>query len=126
MGDSADSDNGLGYYMWSIADNRLIMDAVTSECHGFTTEVGSQGVTIEEILERIDIEMRDRVAHAIMESITAGVFFNQHYKVRLPDRSVRWIVAKGRAIFDSDNSPFLGLGAVRDVTSRRPRLLDSE
>ncbi|UXS03076.1 PAS domain-containing protein [Agrobacterium tumefaciens] len=109
--------------MWSIADNRLIMDAVTAECHGFSADTGAQGVTIEEILERIDIEMRDRVAQAIMDSITTGVFFNQRYKVWLPDGSFRLITAKGRAIFDADNAPFLGLGAVRDITVKRPRAL---
>ncbi|MGG2477637.1 PAS domain-containing protein, partial [Rhizobium sp. BR5] len=36
LGDKTDSDNALGYYMWSISDNRLIMDAVTAECHGFS------------------------------------------------------------------------------------------
>ncbi len=123
LGDNANSDNELGYYMWSIADNRLIMDAVTAECHGFSAETGAQGVTIEEILERIDIEMRDKVAQAIMDSNTTGAFFNQRYKVWLPDGSFRLIVAKGRAIFDTENSPFLGLGAVRDVTVKRPRAL---
>ncbi|WP_262526040.1 PAS domain-containing protein [Agrobacterium tumefaciens] len=123
LGDNANSDDELGYYMWSIADNRLIMDAVTAECHGFSADTGAQGVTIEEILERIDIEMRDRVAQAIMDSITTGVFFNQRYKVWLPDGSFRLITAKGRAIFDADNAPFLGLGAVRDITVKRPRAL---
>jgi PAS domain-containing protein len=119
LGDKTDSDNAIGYYMWSISDNRLIMDAVTAECHGFSVTVGSQGVTIEDILERIDIEMRDRVAQAIFESITTGVFFDQRYKVNLPDGSARWIVAKGRAIFDADNTPFLGLGSVQDITLKK-------
>ncbi|WP_244555768.1 hypothetical protein [Agrobacterium salinitolerans] len=74
LGDKTDSDNALGYYMWSISDNRLIMDAVTAECHGFSEPVASRGVTIEAILERIDVEMRDQVAQAIFESITTGVF----------------------------------------------------
>lgn len=119
LGDKTDSDDTLGYYMWSISDNRLIMDAVTAECHGFTEAVGSRGVTIEAILERIDDEMRDHVAQAIFESITTGVFFDQRYKVNLPDGSTRWIIAKGRAIFDADDTPFLGLGSVRDITIRK-------
>lgn len=120
LGDKTDSDNALGYYMWSISDNRLIMDAVTAECHGFSEPVASRGVTIEAILERIDVEMRDQVAQAIFESITTGVFFDQRYKVNLPDGSNRWIVAKGRAIFDADNTPFLGIGSVRDITLKKP------
>ncbi|CUW95522.1 conserved hypothetical protein [Agrobacterium fabacearum S56] len=119
QGDKADSDNALGYYMWSISDNRLIMDTVTAECHGFSEAVASRGVSIEDILERIDVEMRDQVARAIFESITTGVFFDQRYKVHLPDGSIRWIVAKGRAIFDAENTPFLGLGSVRDVTLKK-------
>lgn len=43
LGNKTDSDNALGYYMWSISDNRLIMDAVTAECHGFSQEVASRG-----------------------------------------------------------------------------------
>ncbi|MBO0129734.1 PAS domain-containing protein [Agrobacterium burrii] len=120
LGDKTDSDNVLGYYMWSIADNRLIMDAVTAECHGFSEPVASRGVTIEQVLEKIDVEMRDRVAQAIFDSITTGAFFDQRYKVNLPDGSVRWIVAKGRAIFDADNTPFLGIGSVRDITLKKP------
>ncbi|AMD59174.1 hypothetical protein C241_02289 [Bradyrhizobium lupini HPC(L)] len=120
QGDKTDSDNALGYYMWSISDNRLIMDAITAECHGFSEPVASLGVTIEEILERIDIEMRDRVAQAIFDSITTGVFFDQRYKVNLPDGSSRWIAAKGRAIFDPEGTPFLGIGSVRDITLKKP------
>jgi PAS domain-containing protein len=120
LGDKTDSDDALGYYMWSISDNRLIMDAVTAECHGFSEPAASRGVTIEEVLEKIDVDMRDRVAQAIFDSITTGAFFDQRYKVNLPDGSVRWIVAKGRAIFDADNTPFLGIGSVRDITLKKP------
>ena len=35
---------------------------------------------------------------ALGDSITTGVFFDQRYRVNLPDGSARWIVAKGRAI----------------------------
>jgi len=106
--------------MWSISDNRLIMDAITAECHGFSEPVASRRVKIEEILERIDIEVRDRVAQAIFDSITTGVFFDQRYKVNLPDGSSRWIAAKGRAIFDPEGTPFLGIGSVRDITLKKP------
>ncbi len=118
-GDKADSDDALGYFMWSITDNRLIMDKITAECHGFAEPVASRGVTIEAILERVDIEMRDAVAKAIFDSITTGVFFDQRYKVNLPDGSKRWVVAKGRAIFDAENTPFLGIGSVRDISLRK-------
>lgn len=98
--------------MWSITDDRLIMDEMTSQYHGFTADVGSKGVTIEDILERICPEMRDKVAMAIMASLTEGVLFDQRYKVLLPDGSTRTIAARARPILDEDNHPFLGLGAV--------------
>lgn len=111
--------------MWSITDNRLIMDLATSKYHGFTAEIGARGVTIEDILDRISPEMRDHVALAIMESITTGALFDQRYKVLLPDGTSRTIVARARPIFDENNAPFLGLGAVHDVTTTNPRPLRS-
>ena len=123
MGESEGVEGGVGYFMWSITENRLIMDEVTSEYHGFSAEVGAQGVTIEDILERIDIEMRDRVASAIIDSITEKALFDQRYKVIRPDGTTRIIAARARPIFDADDAPFLGLGAVHEVTFKRPRLL---
>lgn len=116
MADNQDKEGGVGYFMWSITDDRLIMDEMTSQYHGFTADVGSKGVTIDDILERICPEMRDRVAMAIMASLTEGVLFDQRYKVLLPDGSTRTIAARARPIFDEDNHPFLGLGAVHEVT----------
>lgn len=121
MCDGVDANN-LGYFMWSISDNRLVMDALTAEWHGFSVATGAIGVSIEQILERVDSAQRDEMAGAIMNSLTTGVPFDFRYKLCLPDGKVRHIAARARPIFDAENVPFLGLGAVQDVTPKRPPL----
>jgi hypothetical protein len=106
--------SALGLYTWHVCENRLVADHVFAGFYGFTDQQVSDGVSVEEIMDRIMVEDRERVARQIHSAILSGEFFSTSYRV-MRDGKVRHISSFGRCLKDSDGIPSHFTGALFEI-----------
>jgi PAS domain S-box-containing protein len=107
---------GFGVWIWTIATNRVWGSEQWRRLLGFATDAT---VSLEEVLERIHPDDREKVRSEVRRAGETGADFTGEYRVMLPDGAVRWIAAQGRGYADPHGKPARTLGAVIDVTGRK-------
>ena len=109
---------GVGAFVWDLSADRLRWDGRLMELFGLDEE--SFGGTIEAFNKCVHPDDLPRVSHALERAVATCGDFEAEYRVVLPDGSVRWIEARGRAVADHPGDPAERLaGAALDITSRR-------
>jgi len=73
----------------------------------------------EDVLAAIHPEDRARVRAAAAEAIAARGDYHAEYRVRWPDGDTRWLISRGRALYDEAGAPLRMVGVTVDITERR-------
>ncbi len=113
----------VGYYTWNVGQNLVYLDAVAAYLREFSLEEGAKGIPVEDFIAQIESRSRARVAEAVYNSLTNGVFYDQEYRIQLKSGGLRWLRTTGRVILDGDRVPIMAIGTVRDVTERKALLM---
>ncbi|MFK3691537.1 PAS domain-containing protein [Agrobacterium tumefaciens] len=113
----------VGYYTWNVGPNLVYLDAVAAHLREFSPEQGARGIPVEDFIAQIENGSRARVAQAVYNSLTNGVFYDQEYRIQLRAGGFRWLRTTGRVILDSDRLPIMAMGTVRDVTAGKVLLM---
>lgn len=71
------------------------------------------------VSESIHPEDRPGMEDAIRRAVVRRADYHAEYRVIWPDRSLHWIVTRGRAIYGDDDKPLRMAGVTLDVTARR-------
>ena len=107
----------IGSWDWHILENRIIWN------HNHFRLMGLDPQTRE-----VDYQIwRDRVHPDDLELVEAGIRqallnhtdYEAEYRVIYPDRSIHWIIGKGRAIYNQSGQPVRMLGMIIDITDRK-------
>ncbi|HSM80521.1 MAG TPA: PAS domain S-box protein [Nodosilinea sp.] len=61
----------------------------------------------------------DRVEQALQDALHQHHDYETEYRVFYPDGTMRWLVGRGRGIYDSDQQPIRMLGVILDITDRK-------
>jgi len=80
-----------------------------------TTFVG----TIDDFRQGLHPDDRERVLAAIDEAERRGTQYEEEFRVRWPDGTVRWVAARGRFSYAADGQATHMLGIATDVTARK-------
>lgn len=113
----------VGYYTWNIGQNLIYLDAVAARLREFSPEKAARGIPVEDFIAQIESGSRARVAKAVYNSLTNGVFYDQEYRIQLKSGGSRWLRTTGRVILDSDQLPIMAMGTVRDVSAGKILLM---
>ncbi|WP_407811293.1 PAS domain-containing protein, partial [Staphylococcus aureus] len=70
-------------------------------------EKAARGIPVEDFIAQIESGSRARVAEAVYNSLTNGVFYDQEYRIQLTSGGFRWLRTTGRVILDSDRLPIM-------------------
>jgi PAS domain S-box-containing protein len=108
---------GVGVFEWDLATGALIWDDRLLTLFGY--DRGSFDGTIEAFNARLHPDDLPRVSRALQEAIDTVGDYTAQYRIRLPDGSVRWIGARGRALAGPDGRAARVLGAAYDTTAHR-------
>jgi two-component system sensor kinase FixL len=84
------------------------------------------GVTFERFLESIHPDERLSTEGAIEEALVDGGDYNIEHRIIRRNGEIRWIAARGRAIYSAAGQPLKMMGASFDVTERKQRELEAE
>ncbi|MDZ7925952.1 MAG: PAS domain-containing protein [Agrobacterium sp.] len=113
----------VGYYTWNVGPNLVYLDGVAAQLRDFSEEKAACGIPVEDIIAQIESGARARVAKAIYNSLTNGIFYDQQYRIKLKSGGFRWLRTTGRVLLDGDRIPLMAMGTVRDITARKILLM---
>ena len=107
----------IGVWEWHIAENRLSADA---RMHAlYQIEAGAASTQLDRWTERIDEADRDRVIKEFSSSVDQAGPFDSEFRLRLPDRSVKFIKANGLLSGSREAGTLSLIGVNWDMTALR-------
>jgi PAS domain S-box-containing protein len=107
----------LGSFDWNISKNEVIWNKNHFYLLGLEPEeVEASYATWRESVHPEDI---DRVEGAVAQALTTQTDYQAEYRVIHPDGTVRWLLGKGRGLYDEAGKPLRMVGIVLDISDRK-------
>jgi signal transduction histidine kinase len=113
----------LGLWSRDMQTDKIWATERTRTMYDFTTGVS---VTFERFLESVHPDERLSIEGTIKEALVDGRDYNIEHRIIRRTGEVRWIAARGRAIYNAAGQPLKMMGASFDVTGRKQRELEAE
>ncbi len=110
----------IGTWEWDIEADEIVTNPAFARVFGVDPSAAEEGAPLEEYLEAIHPEDRDRVAAAIEEAVEARDEYYAEYRVQGADGTLRWVSARGHVEAGEDERPVFR-GAVTEITDRKER-----
>jgi PAS domain S-box-containing protein len=106
----------LGTWQLDLATGEL---DCTPTCKAFFGVPSDAPFSYKALLETIHPEDRAGMQEAVESAVRAGDVYRREYRIVLSGGSVRWILASGRANYDSGGKPYRMVGVTLDITERK-------
>ncbi|MCP6762242.1 MAG: PAS domain-containing protein [Fischerella sp. CENA71] len=71
------------------------------------------------LLDCVHPEDRDYVRESVKQALEQQIDYEAEYRTIWPDRSIHWILARGRGIYETDGTPMRMIGVTLDITERK-------
>jgi PAS domain S-box-containing protein len=109
----------IGSWEWDLETGAVTWSDEMYRMHGASPQ--EFPVTFDKAIELVEPEDRARIQDNIRRAFERGqrALPDIDYRIVLPDRSVRALFGRARAVYDDDGRPIRMLGTVQDVTERR-------
>lgn len=112
--------SGVGTWDFEFSTRELTWSNTTRKLFGISPDAP---IDYDIFLSLLDLQDRDRTAHAVQESIDTGCNFDIQYRVHGHSDAGHWVRALGAIVADSDGAPTRLSGVMIDV-DREKRLED--
>ncbi|RUT02895.1 hypothetical protein DSM106972_058150 [Dulcicalothrix desertica PCC 7102] len=108
-------------YTWrcDIPNNLVFTDAYFANLFGLDAETSVAGLPITQFLKGIHVDDRSHVTTLIERAILTGEDYTAEYRVYNAQGQERWVIARGRAEYDSQGNAISFPGALTDITDRK-------
>ena len=113
----ATENGGVGIWEWNIETGHLEWNPQLKRIFGFPPE--KNGLTIDQFVAAIHAEDRQWVQVAYEGALKKRAEFHCEYRIRWPDGSTHWVLARGHGRYDLSGEPTSMVGTGIDVTERR-------
>jgi PAS domain S-box-containing protein len=104
---------------WHIDTNRVVGDDRFAALYGLTAVKAAEGVgpsTFFSIIHPLD---RGRIRLAVGGMLRGAEIFSKEFRLLLPDGAIRWVHARGRCHYDTQERPTCFSGALVDITEQK-------
>ncbi|MBD2561264.1 MULTISPECIES: bifunctional diguanylate cyclase/phosphodiesterase [Nostoc] len=109
--------NYIGSWDWNLLDGAVIWNDNHFRLLGLEPETSSARYQVwRNAIHPKDVE---RVEQALFNAMTQHTNYEAEYRVIHPDGKVRWLVGKGRSIYNEVGKPVRMLGVVIDISDRK-------
>ena len=107
----------IGTWDWDIATKRVSWSEQSKQMFGVDAP-GAQ-FAVETAVRAVHPADRERFLLAIEEALKQGRLYELEFRVCDPDGTVRWVLGKGRAMYDPPRRAARMLGINVDITARK-------
>jgi PAS domain S-box-containing protein len=104
---------------WQIDKNRILGDPRFAALYGIKAEEAASGVSPNLFFSIIHPDDRTRIRLAIGGILRGAEVFSKEYRILLPNRTMRWVHARGRCRYDREDRPTRFSGVLVDITERK-------
>ncbi|MBY0381427.1 MAG: PAS domain-containing protein [Xanthobacteraceae bacterium] len=112
--------NIVGSWEWDLEKNTVVSDPEVARLFGLDTAKAKSGLPIECYLDSVFKDDLERLKCSIERTIHDGSAYSVVYRVRQPDRSLRWVFAIGKAVVE-DGQIVRFPGTIIDITNDEKR-----
>ncbi len=106
--------SGMGQWSWDVASDQVTWDAAARRI--FVWPEDEQRIAFEDFIDRMHPDDRERMRASMAAGVETGTYQDFSCRIVVPDGSVRWIIAKGRALRDASGKTTRLIGGVLDIT----------
>ncbi|MBF2019425.1 MAG: PAS domain S-box protein [Hydrococcus sp. C42_A2020_068] len=107
----------IGSWDWNIEENILTWNENHFRLLGLRPgEIESSYQTWRDRVHPEDVE---RVEQALARAVVDRADFEAEYRIIYPNGTVRWLMSKGRGLYDEHRKPIRMLGVVFDISDRK-------
>jgi PAS domain S-box-containing protein len=107
---------GAGLWVMELDTGHVWVTTKTRELFHFAPD---EELNCESFFKVVHPEDRERVHKAMQQALQSGENLRSEYRIVLPDRSIRWIVARGQRYLKSTGEPDRMMGVSFDITERK-------
>jgi PAS domain S-box-containing protein len=104
---------------WQIEKNRILGDPRFAALYGIKAEEAERGVSPNLFFSIIHPDDRNRIRLAIGGILRGAEIFSKEYRILLPNHTMRWMHARGRCLYVSEDRPTRFSGVLVDITERK-------
>ena len=106
-----------GIFDWDIKSGQTFTSKRWQEIHGVEN---SETYNREEFTRLVHPEDIDRVERSVQEHLSGKTPVSEcEYRIRTLQGEEKWVMGRGKAIFDDDGKPIRMFGSVSDITERK-------
>lgn len=109
----------IGTWFWDIPENRFTIDEGFARAFGLDPALGRDGLSLDQVVERVHPDDRAVLADAMNEAMKRGGAYAHQYRTRRTDGKFYWLEANGRVEFAADGTPRSFPGVLLDIEERR-------
>ena len=107
---------GEGTFDYDFSTNRTIFSARGLDLFGFAP---GDPASYDECLARIHPDDRAEAAAHFWQALRDHVDYQIEHRVLLPDGGMRWVVVKGRGVYNASGQIVRAVGVLMDITERK-------
>ncbi|BAU66963.1 PAS/PAC sensor hybrid histidine kinase [Stanieria sp. NIES-3757] len=111
-------------FEWNIETNQVFWTAEEEALYGLTP--GSFQGQLENWKQAVHPEDRDRAVQDVLDAVANRTDLNTEFRIIHPDGNVRWLAAKGRTFYDTEDRPLRMIGMNEDITERKQLEMERE
>jgi PAS domain S-box-containing protein len=108
---------GIGCWDWLVSTGAVTWN--TNHYHLFGYQPGEIEPTYQHWRERVHPDDLIQVERALTRADETQSDYEAEYRIVLPNGEIRWILGKGRGIYDQTGTAVRSLGVVYDITERK-------
>ncbi len=105
-----------GSWLWNLQTRKLTWSEGQKQIFGFSSD---RELTFEDYVGTLHPEDREVVLKTLSDASSAGLPYDQEFRIVLPDGAIRFIYSSGRPVLDESGGTMEYLGATADVTERK-------
>jgi hypothetical protein len=109
----------IGNWSWDAASDRIQADMFVALLFNVDPEEAETGLPLATFVAGIHPDDRDRVLALVRRGGRDGGLYVIEYRVRSTDGLTRWVLGRGRFLFDHRGRPVSGSGIIVDITDVR-------
>ncbi|WP_179320077.1 PAS domain-containing sensor histidine kinase [Winogradskyella helgolandensis] len=107
----------FGSWDWNLLTNRIIRDE--NEHLLFGPKFKNQAATFHSFLDMVHPDDKARVKLSISKVLKNEKTYTSEYRIVLPDKSMRWLEAKGKVYRDKNGKPIRMIGITHNITKQK-------
>lgn len=107
----------IGFWEMDLQEGKL--DYTNGQCKAHFGYSPGDEFTLENFYNAINSEDRPAVEEEVQTAMKSGGIYKMEYRVRHPDNSTHWILARGQTLKDENGQPYRFIGITQDITENK-------